>query len=353
MVALSDQISVAIGRARLYNSLQRNNERLSILHEISLDLLNQRELNDLLQTITDQIVRLHDSVMGYIALNEDDELVDKAITPKDLLYQMTNIGGRKDISPVWQVFESREPFITDDFSSLANIRPETAALGVKAAIFLPILYGETCRGVLGTGRTQPNYPFDKEDINFGGLFAKLAAVALDNAQMHRTLREESIRDPLTGLFNRRYMQEALTQEVLKAKRTSRPLAIVMLDLDHFKRLNDTFGHDAGDEALRRLGLLLKTTIRGSDIACRYGGEEFTLILSEASLIVALQRMEQLRQDIKSLTIRYQGKSIDHLSGSFGIAVYPKHGSTSETLLKAADEALYRAKQAGRDRVIAA
>jgi len=353
MVALSDQISVAIGRARLYNSLQRNNERLSILHEISLDVLNQHEFDNLLQTITDQSVKLQDAVVGYIALKEGDELVDRAITPRDLPYQITRGSGENDTSPAWQVFESREPFITDDFSALPNIRPETAALGVKAAILLPILYGDTCRGVLGTGRTQPNYPFNEEDINFGGLFAKLAAVALDNAQMHNTLREESIRDPLTGLFNRRFMQEALAQEVMKANRTSRSLAVVMFDLDHFKRLNDTFGHDAGDEALRRLGLLLKTTIRGSDVACRYGGEEFTLILPEASLSDAVQRMEQLRQDIKTLAIRHQGKSISHLSGSFGIAVYPNHGSTDEALLKSADEALYRAKQTGRDRVIAA
>ena len=266
---------------------------------------------------------------------------------------MTRATSKNDISPVGQVFESRQPFITDDFSSLPNIRPETAALGLKAAIFLPILYGNTCQGVIGTGRTQPNYPFDEEDINFGGLFAKLAAVALDNAQLHHTLREEAIRDPLTGLFNRRFMQEALTQEVMKAKRTSRPLAVVMFDLDHFKHLNDAFGHDAGDEALRRLSLLLKTTIRGSDIACRYGGEEFTLILPEASLTDASLRMEQLRQNLKALTIRHQGKSIGQLSGSFGVAIYPNHGSTGEALLKSADEALYRAKQAGRDRVIAA
>jgi len=186
-------------------------------------------------------------------------------------------------------------------------------------------------------------------------------LALDNAQLHHNLREESIRDPLTNLFNRRFMQEALSQEVLKAKRTSRTLAVVMFDLDHFKNLNDTFdhfknlndtfGHDAGDEALRQLSLLLKTTIRGSDIACRYGGEEFTLILPEASLTDASLRMEQLRQNLKALIIQHQGKSIDRLSGSFGIAMYPNHGLTSEALLKSADEALYQAKQAGRDRVI--
>jgi diguanylate cyclase (GGDEF)-like protein/PAS domain S-box-containing protein len=353
MRALSDQISIAIGRARVYSALRRNNERLSVMHEIALELLNQRHLDELPQTITDQIVRLLEADMGYLALREGDELVDRAVTPPDLPYQKTRLAAPDDHSTVWQVYKSREPFVTADYSALPNIHPHMAALGVKAAVLLPIEYGKDCQGVLGTARFRPAYPFDEDDISFGKLFSKLVGVALDNAQLHETLRQESIRDPLTGLFNRRFMQEALTRELHRVERGAQPLAVVMLDLDHFKNINDRHGHDAGDETLQRLGLLLRLQIRGSDIACRYGGEEFVFILPEASLNNTIRRMEQLRQDIKQLAIRHQAKLITGLSGSFGIAAYPQHGSTGEQLLKAADEALYRAKQAGRDCIMTA
>jgi diguanylate cyclase (GGDEF)-like protein len=279
--------------------------------------------------------------------------VNRAATPPDIPFQRGRIAGPDDYNPVWQVYETREAFVTADYSTLPNIRPQTAALGLKAAVFLPIEDGKACQGVLGTARFKPAFPFDEDDISFGKLFSKLVGVALDNAQLHETLRQESIRDPLTGLFNRRFMQEALTRELHRVERSAQPLTVVMLDLDHFKNINDRYGHDAGDETLRRLGLLLKLQIRGSDIACRYGGEEFAFILPEASLNDTIRRLEQLRRDIKQLTFRHQAKLIGNLSGSFGIAVYPQHGSTGEQLLKAADEALYRAKQAGRDCIMAA
>jgi diguanylate cyclase (GGDEF)-like protein len=353
MLALSDQISVAIGRARLYTALRHNNERLSILHQTTLDLLKNRNMEDLVQAIVDQAAILFDADGGYLALAEGELLVDRAFSPRNLPYQKVALKRDEDKSPVWQVFESREPLITKDFSALPNIRPQTTALGINATILLPLLTTDTCQGVLGAGRLKPDHPFSEEDIRFGSLFARVATLTIDNAQLHESLRQESIRDPLTGLFNRRFMQEALARELLKAERNSHPLSVVMFDLDHFKRVNDTFGHDAGDGALRLLGTLLKTKIRGSDIACRYGGEEFTLILPEATVNDVLQRMEQLGRDVKNLVIQHQGKPIGQLTGSFGIAVFPKHGTTGDALLKAADEALYRAKQAGRDRVIVA
>ena len=135
------------------------------------------------------------------------------------------------------------------------------------------------------------------------------SVAIERARLHERLRQESIRDLLTGLYNRRFMEEALLKELKRAERNARSLVVVMLDLDHFKNINDTFGHDGGDKALQRLSMLLKASIKGSDIACRYGGEEFTLILPDASLFDAMQRMEQLRKDIKQHKIQHQGKSI--------------------------------------------
>lgn len=128
---------------------------------------------------------------------------------------------------------------------------------------------------------------------------------------------------------------------------------MMIDVDHFKRINHTFGHNAGDVALRKLGKLLQKYVRGSDIACRYGGEEFTLILPEASLNVTLQRAEQIRAAVKQLNIECSGEFLGAIAVCIGVACFLDHGLEGETILKAADAALYQAKRQGRDRAIAA
>ena len=196
-------------------------------------------------------------------------------------------------------------------------------------------------------------PLAPESERLAVATAEHVALALANLQLRETLRSQSIRDPLTGLFNRRYMEETLERELRRAGRAKNSLGVVMLDIDHFKRFNDTFGHDAGDAVLRELGALLQSHIRGGDIACRYGGEEFTLILPEAPLEVVSQRAEMLRVEIKQLAVHHRGQSLGSLSMSMGVAVFPEHGLTVDALLRGADQALYGAKQAGRDRVTVA
>ena len=183
--------------------------------------------------------------------------------------------------------------------------------------------------------------------------ADSVALALANLKLRETLRHQSIRDPLTGLFNRRYMEETLERETRRVARAQRPLGIIMLDVDRFKLFNDTFGHDAGDALLRELGNFLRAHIRGEDVACRYGGEEVMLILPEASLAVTRERAEHLRDDIKHLHAQYHDQPLGAVMLSQGVAVFPDHGSTGEAVLKAADAALYRAKREGRDRVVVA
>jgi diguanylate cyclase (GGDEF)-like protein len=183
--------------------------------------------------------------------------------------------------------------------------------------------------------------------------AEHVALALANLKLRETLRNQSIRDALTGLFNRRYMEETLEREMRRAERSQRPLGVIMLDIDHFKHFNDTFGHDAGDLLLRELGTLLNTQFRGGDIACRYGGEEFTLILPEMPSEMIQQRVEALRLGIRQLNVQYRGQVLGAVTLSAGIAVFPEHGAAGESLLQAADRALYRAKAEGRDRVVVA
>lgn len=180
--------------------------------------------------------------------------------------------------------------------------------------------------------------------------AENIALALANLKLRQTLHNQSIRDPLTGLFNRRYMEESLEREIQRCDRKQQPLSIIMIDLDYFKRFNDTFGHEAGDAVLREVAQFLQKFVRGSDIACRYGGEEFILILPEASLEVTYKRAEQLREGIKHLKLEPRYYAFGSLTLSIGIASFPEHGTCIEFVIRAADAALYRAKNEGRDAI---
>jgi diguanylate cyclase (GGDEF)-like protein len=146
------------------------------------------------------------------------------------------------------------------------------------------------------------------------------------------------------------MEEALELELRRAARNQRPLGMIMIDMDNFKLINDTFGHEAGDMLLKGLGVLLKSNIRAEDIACRYGGEEFTLILPEGTGGVTRQRAEFFREAIQRINMQYRGNPLGPITASMGVAVFPDHGRTANDLIAAADKALYRSKNAGRDRV---
>jgi diguanylate cyclase (GGDEF)-like protein/PAS domain S-box-containing protein len=167
------------------------------------------------------------------------------------------------------------------------------------------------------------------------------------------LREQSVRDYLTGLFNRRYMEETLERELLRAARKKLSLGMIMLDVDEFKRFNDTYGHAAGDEILRELGSLLLRQVRGEDIACRYGGDEFIIILPDASREVTRQRAELICELAKLFHLQFEGQSLAAVTLSLGVAVFPEQGTTSTGILRAVDAALYRAKHDGRGRVAVA
>jgi diguanylate cyclase (GGDEF)-like protein len=187
---------------------------------------------------------------------------------------------------------------------------------------------------------------------FAATIAEHIAVSVANLGLRESLRLQAVRDPLTGLYNRRYMQEFLERELHSARRKRRSVAIMMLDLDHFKRYNDNFGHSAGDQALAAVGEVLLRSVRAEDIACRYGGEEFTLILPECSLAQAVVRAEEIRKRFKQSRAQPSCPGPD-LTFSIGIAAFDETTDRVDLLLKFTDDALYEAKRAGRDRVVVA
>lgn len=175
------------------------------------------------------------------------------------------------------------------------------------------------------------------------------ALALANLKLRQNLRDLSVRDPLTGLFNRRYLSESLAREIARGRRRNLPVSVMAFDLDHFKDFNDRYGHPAGDAILVAFARVLQANSRSEDVACRQGGEEFVLILPEMDLAVAMRRAGDLMTAMARMDVMHEGRMLPKLTTSIGVAVYPQHGGTPEALLAQADQALYEAKAQGRNR----
>jgi diguanylate cyclase (GGDEF)-like protein/PAS domain S-box-containing protein len=206
---------------------------------------------------------------------------------------------------------------------------------------------------VASGADERQLNLTEDQVRLARAVADSLALALANLRLRERLQRQSIRDPLTGLFNRRYLEETLEREINRAQRDHQPLGVMMLDIDHFKQCNDTYGHQAGDRLLRELGAVIAAHARGADIACRYGGEEFILILPGASLAVTRQRAEGVCEAVRQIYVAYGPQVSGVLTVSVGVAAYPEHGANADDCVRAADTALYQAKRAGRDRVAVA
>lgn len=188
------------------------------------------------------------------------------------------------------------------------------------------------------------------DLELAEAFSEQVSLGVSNLSLRESLRQQSLVDALTGLHNRRFLDETLRRELLRAGRKQLEVAVVLLDVDHFKRFNDTFGHEAGDMVLRHLAVEMKRSVRASDLACRFGGEEFALVMSEISREDAIERCEMLRLSVSRLQVRYGGQPLGPINISLGLAWFPADGDQAEALLQAADTALYQAKRSGRNRL---
>ncbi len=221
-------------------------------------------------------------------------------------------------------------------------------------ICVPMVAQGESLGVLSVADPGPEYgdvAAAQRQQDLATRLGEQISLAFANLQLRETLKYQSVRDSLTGMFNRRHMEEVLMRELQRAARNGKPIAVVMADIDHFKQFNDSFGHAAGDVLLRDLGAIFRNNVRGGDMACRYGGEEFLLILVDTDAEVAGERALQLCEQVRKMNVRHHGEVLRQVTLSVGIAVFPRHGTTTAQLIGAADESLYKAKAAGRDRVV--
>jgi diguanylate cyclase (GGDEF)-like protein/PAS domain S-box-containing protein len=324
------------------------NRQMAMLQEMGDVFQTSQTLEETYKAVTHFGTKFFPGFTGALyMLNSSKNLFEAVATWGDQPPQELVFGHRE----CWALRRSRMNLVAGSGSLLRC--QHVASPSPFGYLCVPMMAQGEALGILHLQKVSP----EEEDwIHAAGQLASTVAegmaLALANTKLRETLREQAIRDPLTGLFNRRYMIETFERELAGAQRRDGSLAVIMIDLDHFKEFNDTFGHDLGDEFLTIFGDFVRTSVRKEDIACRFGGEEFFVILPGASLNAGLKKADEIRIWARQLQIPNR-QLRQPVTLSMGIAGYPEHGLTTEELIQAADKAMYRAKKSGRDRALTA
>ncbi|WP_225772263.1 diguanylate cyclase [Pseudomonas sp. Marseille-Q5115] len=330
-------------------SLEQRNAEISLLGQMSHLLQTEMSLDEGLEVTARYCQLLLPKTAGAVYLYRNSaDLLEPGATWGDLENSQSNIAPQA----CWalrrgQAHEAGSHGVTIPCKHSACMSHNE---GPRSQLCLPLIaYGEIL-GMLHLTSMEPAFTDPQRDI--AKAIGEQAALALSNVKLRAALHDRSIRDPLTGLFNRRFMEETLERELARAKRGQVPLSLIMVDLDHFKRVNDHYGHAAGDAVLRATARLISQTLRLSDTACRYGGEELVLILPDCSSENAVKRARQLCDAIRAQAVTENGQTL-FVTGSFGVSSTELAGSEARDLIRLADKALYQAKANGRDRVVEA
>lgn len=327
--------------------LQRHDTRMVILNQMNDLLLSCESREEAYTVISTTAQKLFSPYSGGLAISQRD-------SPEMLVVaswgDASGMTPRFPASDCWAL-RRRTPH---------KINQSAEYLGCKLYqgstehphFCLPLLAGDQTLGLLQVMADSDSVTAQFDEMyNLAMTMSESITLALSNLMLREALREQTIRDPLTGLFNRRYLEETLPLELKTRQRNNESLTVAMLDLDHFKSFNDSYGHEAGDIVLREIGALLRRSLRGGDIACRYGGEEFTVILPGSTLDHAVSRLDSLRHRISDLRLQNRDLLLPAITVSIGMSEAKPQETDAATLLGRADAALYRAKQQGRNRVV--
>jgi len=330
------------------NELQNKNQQITLLVEMSDNLLACASQEELSTVVAQYCQRMLSFSSGFLY----------AMHPsKNFLEVMVKWGEPSEQNRVfypdqcWAIRRGRLQYVSHSHLELLcnhikNKKNNTAY------VCIPLMAQNDIYGLLFMEmQAEQEKQFVESTRLIVNAFSELTALALANVRLRENLRYQSIRDPLTSLYNRRYLEDFLQKQIHQAERAKTNLVVLLLDLDHFKKINDTYGHDAGDIVLKELGRLLQSDIRMGDIASRYGGEEFIIVFYDTPLNVAKKRAEQIRRAVSLLPIKYGAQEVGPITISIGVSIYPQHGTNSASLIEAADKALYMAKNSGRNRVV--
>ncbi len=331
----------------MMNDLERRSERATMLAKMGELLQSCLNRDEVIAAALGFAPKIFPAARGAVALlNASRSLAETMGSWSDCELPATEF----EASECWAL-RTGHPHLVVAGDSTA---PCVHAAGVTSSyLCIPILaQGETL-GILHLQALTDSAQFEHAESSLKTTFAGQVGLSIANIKLREALRTQSVRDALTGLYNRRYLEEVLERELRRAGRATHTLGILMIDLDHFKTFNDTYGHDAGDVVLRETAACLLKGVRAEDFVCRYGGEEFVVILPTADIEASRLRGERLRARIRELPVSYQGKPLGMVTISVGVAAFPLHGTSPKELMAEADSALYEAKRGGRDRVVVA
>ena len=335
-----------------FAELNRHDREQTLLSEMSSCLQVCRSIEETFPVVSLYAKRLFPDNPGLISIiNNSRSLVETIVEWHDGHDSETVF----DLEDCWALRQGRPHIVINPQEALNCWHIKNKP--INGYLCLPMTaYGET-KGIIHlqlpvSYQQTHEQPKAFEAVkSLATIFANQVALALANLKLREALQQQSVRDPLTQLYNRRYLLESMTREFAFAKRKQHFVGVIMIDVDHFKSYNDTYGHDAGDAVLRAFGAFLQKQTRHEDIASRYGGEEFVMIFSGIEEADLLKRCEEIRNKTKLLVVEHPGQSLGTISISLGAALYPQHGQTPDEVITAADTAMYQAKKLGRDRVV--
>jgi len=251
-----------------------------------------------------------------------------------------------DLEDCWALREGHTYIVNDPHTSLICKHFDSPPL--KGYICLPLIVQDGLIGMLEFNSSNNDITDYQQHLAI--TFSEVLRLSIGNIKLRESLNEQAAHDPLTGLYNRRYLNETLPRELQRAIRAKRSLCVAMLDLDFFKKVNDTYGHEAGDEVLKFVAEQLKINLRAGDLACRYGGEEFLLVLVDATIQDAMPHLQQICTDIREAHMTYLKQKLPKITISVGLAEAPRNANKAIDIIRMADDALYKAKNEGRDRI---
>ncbi len=354
-LALIEQFSAMLAdtvqNARIMHFSRAKTRNLHALYDVSNSFSTLLDLNRVLETSLKTASEISSCDSAYVALAEGD---GKRFNVR--AWWGPARGGEKptqleDELAVW-VLENKKPIRYtrgQKDKSLSSFSKKEGMLGtIQSFLMVPLMVGENVLGVIRLNSIRPD-SYQAYDQDVLTTLANQTAMALENALMVQQIRDMAIRDGLTGAYNHRYFQEKLAEEITKAERYNKDLSLALLDVDHFKKFNDSYGHQEGDKVLRIVSEIIQATVRNKiDTVARYGGEEFTAILPESDGNVGKDLVERIRKNIEGYLFENNGKSLYRVTVSIGIASYPFDARDQKVLIQLADQALYEAKNAGRN-----